>query len=167
MKSKETKKVENKHESSTAEQNVNTLFNHHTKHRTGRMQDHLSNTPGFVGRLARCQTLILDEADQLLDQGFRPAIEKIMRDLPRERHTLCFSATIPASLQQVTATALKPDFVYVDCVGADDDGTHAADRVPQGFAVTEMGEQMAALFNLVTDEMRDDAQHKVRFSFPV
>ena len=54
-----------------------------------------------MGRLARCQTLILDEADQLLDQGFRPAIEKIMRDLPRERHTLCFSATIPASLQQV------------------------------------------------------------------
>ena len=37
----------------------------------------------------------------------------------------------------------------------------------QGYAVTEMGEQMAALFNLVTDEMRDDAQHKVRFSFPV
>ena len=40
-----------------------------------------------------------------------------MRDLPQQRHTLCFSATIPPSLKQVTATALRPDFQYVDCVG--------------------------------------------------
>jgi hypothetical protein len=66
MKSKETKKVENKHESSTAEQNVNTLFNHHTKHRTGRMQDHLSNTQGCVPRDPR---LLVCPTDAVVRSG--------------------------------------------------------------------------------------------------
>lgn len=72
----------------------------------GRLQDHLSNTPGFTNRLRNCRTLILDEGDQLLDQGFRPAIEKILRDLPSQRQSLCFSATIPNTLSQVCGIQL-------------------------------------------------------------
>ena len=47
-------------------------------------------------RLAGLQTLILDEGDRLLDQGFSKQIGEIVAVLPRNRQSLCFSATMPA-----------------------------------------------------------------------
>ena len=43
----------------------------------GRLQDHIENLAGFPAVLAGLRVLVLDEADQMLDMGFRPAIEKI------------------------------------------------------------------------------------------
>lgn len=61
----------------------------------GRLKDHMVNTPGFVGRLRGIKVLVLDEADRLLDMGFRKDIEQIIMALPKQRQTLLFSATIP------------------------------------------------------------------------
>lgn len=44
----------------------------------GRLIDHLGNTRGFKERASRLAVLIMDEADQLLEMGFRPDIEKIL-----------------------------------------------------------------------------------------
>lgn len=61
----------------------------------GRLLDHVENKSGFSVRLMGLKMLILDEADHLLDLGFRKDIEKIVDCLPRQRHSLLFSATVP------------------------------------------------------------------------
>src|SRR5207253_3174588 len=58
----------------------------------GRVLDHLGRGTLQLGRV---RYVVLDEADRMLDIGFRPDIEKILRRCPRERQTLLLSATVP------------------------------------------------------------------------
>ena len=57
----------------------------------GRLNDFLERKMLSV---ASVRVLVLDEADRMLDMGFKPQVEKIMRQLPRERQTMLFSATL-------------------------------------------------------------------------
>ena len=57
----------------------------------GRLEDFLDRGLIHFGNL---KMLVLDEADRMLDMGFRPAIRRIVATLPKERQTLCFSATM-------------------------------------------------------------------------
>jgi ATP-dependent RNA helicase RhlE len=57
----------------------------------GRLEDQLARG---AFRLDRIRMLILDEADRMLDMGFRPAVNRIVAACPRERQTLFFSATL-------------------------------------------------------------------------
>ena len=85
----------------------------------GRLDDHLNNTAGVREMLSSLCVLVMDEADQLLDRGFRPSIVKILAMLPPPdtRQTLLFSATFPDALQELTKSALRPSYEMVDCVG--------------------------------------------------
>lgn len=51
--------------------------------------------------LAGVKTLILDEVDRMLDMGFIPAIRRIVSALPKQRQTLCFSATLEPSVEHL------------------------------------------------------------------
>ena len=57
----------------------------------GRLEDFLDR--GLI-QFNNLSVLVLDEADRMLDMGFRPAIRRIVSVLPKERQTLCFSATM-------------------------------------------------------------------------
>jgi len=61
-------------------------------HRTGRLLQHMDETPGFEP--SSLQLLVLDEADRILDMGFAATLDAILDNLPTEgRQTLLFSAT--------------------------------------------------------------------------
>lgn len=98
----------------------------------GRLDDHLNNS-GLQPLCAGLRVLIFDEADQLLDMGFRQSIEVILKKLPsrEERQTLLFSATFPAQLQAVTKIALRAKHDVVDTIGLQEEAS--VQQVEQGF----------------------------------
>lgn len=70
----------------------------------GRLLAHLQM--GYVD-LSRVRYFILDEADRMLDMGFYDDIMQIVRQLPRERTTLMFSATMPPKIKKLAQTILR------------------------------------------------------------
>ncbi len=70
----------------------------------GRLISHLNL--GYVD-FSGLKFLILDEADRMLDMGFLPDIQKIIRTLPENRQTLMFSATMPPEIRKLAATILR------------------------------------------------------------
>lgn len=59
------------------------------------------------------QVLVLDEADRMVDMGFAPDLQRILRLLPKDRQTLLFSATMPPALNKVAGMAVS-DPVRID-----------------------------------------------------
>lgn len=70
----------------------------------GRIMDHLDR--GSLN-LEALNTLVLDEADRMLDMGFFEDIVKVARQCPKERQTLLFSATYPEGIQKLAAQFMK------------------------------------------------------------
>jgi ATP-dependent RNA helicase RhlE len=70
----------------------------------GRLIDHLER--GNVS-LSELEVLILDEADRMLDMGFRPQINQILKHCPKERQTLFFSATLPNDVKSLAYDSLR------------------------------------------------------------
>ena len=64
----------------------------------GRLCDHLEHKKLNLSQL---RALVLDEADEMLDMGFREELERILRDAPADRRTLLFSATIPKGIAEL------------------------------------------------------------------
>lgn len=120
----------------------------------GRLNDHLENH-GLNRGCSKLATLIFDEADQLLEMGFRPAITKMLNMLPPKdsRQTTLFSATMPNDVMGIARFALRTKFEYVDCVGKDDQGTHQ--RVPQFVTVYNPNIQFEEIAEVLTEGMRE------------
>lgn len=76
----------------------------------GRLIDHIER--GNVD-LSTIETLVLDEADRMLDMGFRPQIEAILAACPKQRQTMLFSATMPNGVHAL-ALRILDDPVWVE-----------------------------------------------------
>ena len=70
----------------------------------GRIEDHLGR--GTLS-LDHVDTLVLDEADRMLDMGFQAALDNIIDKIPQQRQTLLFSATFPDQIQKIANKYLQ------------------------------------------------------------
>jgi len=70
----------------------------------GRLEDYMDRK---LVSLAGVKTLVLDEADRMLDMGFLPAIRRIVSAVPKDRQTLCFSATMEKAVTQLVRDYTK------------------------------------------------------------
>ena len=80
----------------------------------GRIQDHLAKETLVLDSI---KTLVLDEADRMLDMGFYDEIVKIGSNMPRAKQTLLFSATFPEKIEKLAKALLKqPLTIKVDTI---------------------------------------------------
>ncbi len=112
----------------------------------GRLLDHLER--GTLG-LGRIKTLVLDEADRMLDMGFVDDIVQVAKRCPKERQTLLFSATYPAGIADLAQRFMRePAEVKVQAGGAEG-GAQAPAQIRQlAFEVGE-GERLHAVSSLL------------------
>ncbi|KAL8647001.1 MAG: hypothetical protein Q9210_005813 [Variospora velana] len=122
----------------------------------GRLNDYLSEID--IGpKFRSIRTLILDEADRMLDQGFLPDILKILKALPPKTsakwQAMCFSATIPPKMQQVFSHVLKPDHAKISTIDASEPPT--LDKVPQfSVVVPSVKDTFTSLYLLLQEEIK-------------
>jgi ATP-dependent RNA helicase MSS116 len=98
----------------------------------GRLFDHLSDER-IRNQFSNLKTLVLDEADRLLDMGFMNALKDIIKCLPDKedsgRQGMLFSATIAPHVQKVAHLVLSKDYKFISTIQEGEVQTH--DRVPQ------------------------------------
>ncbi|GIU97972.1 MAG: hypothetical protein KatS3mg013_1775 [Actinomycetota bacterium] len=110
----------------------------------GRLQDLLERA---LVRLDGVRILVLDEADRMLDMGFQPQVDRIVRRLPRERQTMFFSATLDGAVKRI-AEAYTRDPVRHEVVGEGPTVEEAEHR----FLPVDAHEKVATLARLAEAE---------------
>jgi ATP-dependent RNA helicase MSS116 len=115
-------------------------------------------------------TLVLDEADRLLDQGFRPELIKILGALPNrevsKRQTLLFTATVPDGIRklghaslairlpladcQIASIALNPNHQFITTLAEDANNTH--EHVTQEILVVDFNDIIAGTYEVLRRE---------------
>ncbi|KIW97816.1 uncharacterized protein Z519_01400 [Cladophialophora bantiana CBS 173.52] len=110
----------------------------------GRMLQHMDQTAEFdIGNL---QMLVLDEADRIMDMGFKQTIDALLEHLPPNRQTLMFSATQTKKVSDLARLNLKePEFVSVH--EAADSATPSS--LQQNYVVTPLPEKLDTLWSFI------------------
>ena len=98
---------------------------------------------GYVS-LDLIELFILDEADRMLDMGFLPAVRRIIAKLPKKRHSLFFSATMPPPVETLAMDLLrKPVKITID------PGRPTVERIDQKMMFVDKGNKNALLIDLI------------------
>ncbi|MFA5184741.1 MAG: DEAD/DEAH box helicase [Patescibacteria group bacterium] len=109
----------------------------------GRLIDHLNRK---TLKLDPVKILVLDEADMMLDMGFAPQVEEILKQVPQDRQTMLFSATMPASIAKLAARHLKlPISIEVTPQGT------TVDKVEQEVFIVSPSERFSYLEKIVRE----------------
>lgn len=103
----------------------------------GRVMDHIRRR---TLKLDNLRTVILDEADEMLNMGFREDIESILADVPKERQTVLFSATMPPEILAITEKYQR-DPIQVKIKSAQ----KTVELIDQYWFMTAMGRKTDAL----------------------
>ena len=117
----------------------------------GRLLDHLQNTKGFIFR--NLKSLIIDEADRILEIGFEEEMRQIIKILPNEdRQTMLFSATQTTKVEDLARISLRPGLLYLNVVPETDVST--ADGLEQGYVVCDSDKRFLLLFTFLKKNIK-------------
>ncbi|KAL0581321.1 hypothetical protein V5O48_000697 [Marasmius crinis-equi] len=134
----------------------------------GRLRDLMESEPEVKRSLATTRQLIFDEADTMLEIGFRDDIEAIVKDLPPtpERQTFLFSATLQPKVKEVARKHLAADHTYIDCIKEEDSPVHAS--IPQYHTVLpSASEQIPHVLRLIAhDQLTNPGASKIIVFLP-
>ncbi|CEL10642.1 hypothetical protein ASPCAL13758 [Aspergillus calidoustus] len=123
----------------------------------GRLVDYL-NDPEAKEKMSNIQTVILDEADTMLEIGFLERVKEILRYIPPKStgwQGMCFSATVPAKVKDVVSTVLAPGYTSISTVNENETPTH--ERVPQYHVVIPyIGDTFTSLTSLLRHEAKSN-----------
>jgi ATP-dependent RNA helicase RhlE len=109
----------------------------------GRLIDHLQQKTISLGNV---KYLVLDEADRMLDMGFKPQIEKILACVPVKRQTMLFSATMPPEIRHITQKYMQsPATVEVAPAGT------VAEAVEQSLYIVQQDQKKNVLAKLLDE----------------
>lgn len=115
----------------------------------GRVFDHIQRR---TFRTDDLWCVVLDEADRMLDIGFRPAIEKILRACPKDRQTMLLSATLPLEIQKLTERYLD-DPVHINCSSTQ----VSVETIEQRYITVKQQEKFQVLLALLKREQPKQA----------
>ncbi|KAB5528043.1 P-loop containing nucleoside triphosphate hydrolase protein [Coniochaeta sp. 2T2.1] len=111
----------------------------------GRLLDHLQNTP-FVFKNMR--SLIIDEADRILEIGFEDEMKQIIKILPKEeRQTMLFSATQTTKVEDLARISLRPGPLYINV--DEDQQFSTVEGLEQGYVLCEADKRFLLLFSFL------------------
>ncbi|CAE6449039.1 unnamed protein product [Rhizoctonia solani] len=134
----------------------------------GRLRDLLQSEPSISEGLKNTQMLILDEADTLLDMGFRDDLEDIISYLPKspERQTMLYSATVSRAIQQVARSTLDKNHEFISTVQEEESPVHA--HIPQYHTVLPRAEdQLPHILRLLAhDQLSNPGKSKTVVFLP-
>jgi ATP-dependent RNA helicase RhlE len=100
--------------------------------------------------LDKIELFILDEADRMLDMGFIPAVRKVIARLPKKRHSLFFSATMPPVVEKLATELLRnPVKITID------PGQPTVERIEQKLMFVDKGHKDALLIDLIDSHDMD------------
>lgn len=115
----------------------------------GRLHDHLQRRSL---RTDKVWCVVLDEADRMLDIGFRPQIERILRKCPSDRQTLLLSATLPTTVRRLAESYMQEPEV-IDC----SKNEMAVETIEQRYFTVAQNRKSDLLDRLLTREQPEQA----------
>ncbi|KAH0830321.1 P-loop containing nucleoside triphosphate hydrolase protein [Lanmaoa asiatica] len=122
----------------------------------GRLLDLLEST-NLAERLRSIQTIVLDEADRLLDVGFKDTLNSIFKYLPdrdqNPRQCMLYSATLSRDVKEIAALYLTPDHKFVSTLAEDEINTH--EHVPQTCITVPISDTMKATLAVLRDDVAE------------
>lgn len=133
----------------------------------GRLVDHLQGTQGFKEAVSKTSMVVLDEADRMLDIGFRRPIEQVLNAMSPNRQTILVSATMPSDVLEISKKYMKPDKKLIDVTGASDDRPMINPQVKHSALVVENDAIGRTMVNVLRSRASKEGPFKVIVFFPV
>ncbi|KAI1797665.1 DEAD-domain-containing protein [Ganoderma leucocontextum] len=117
----------------------------------GRLIDHLEGTKGFVFR--NLKSLVIDEADRILEVGFEEQMKKIISILPSEgRQSMLFSATQTNKVADLARMSLRPGPILIDVDSAEN--TSTVSTLTQGYVVCPSDRRFLLLYTFLKKNIK-------------